>query len=119
MSRGAACGPPFGMGWDVESSGAGDGFPPGLWFLLGLGVVTGLSGVNIVHVCACRQGVVVTRLGESSTPSPLRREGHPTHSVLETLRLRSGRTEFPTPGDGLRLGGGSAFRRDGFLPPQE
>ena len=41
MSRGAACGPPFGMGWDVESSGAGDGLPPGLWFLLGLGVCDG------------------------------------------------------------------------------
>ena len=61
--------------------------------------------------------------------------GAPPHSVLETLRLRSGRTEFPSPGDGFRLsaagmtwekgvegsrlGGGCAFRRDGFLPPQE
>ena len=44
MSRGAACGPPFGMGWDVESSGAGDGFPPVLWFLLGLGVSDGPVG---------------------------------------------------------------------------
>ena len=29
------------MGWDVESSGAGAGLPPGLWFLLGLGVSDG------------------------------------------------------------------------------
>ena len=41
MSRGAACGPSFGMGWDVESSGAGDGLPPGLWFLLGFRVGDG------------------------------------------------------------------------------
>ena len=32
MSRGAACGPPFGMGWDVESS-----YGPGLGFPLGFG----------------------------------------------------------------------------------
>ncbi len=30
--------PPFGMGLDVESSGAGDGVPPVFWFLLGFGV---------------------------------------------------------------------------------
>ena len=41
MSRGAARGPPFGMGWDVESSGAGAGLPPGFWFLLGFRVCDG------------------------------------------------------------------------------
>ena len=30
-----------GMGLDVESSGAGDGVPPGLWFLLGFRVGDG------------------------------------------------------------------------------
>ena len=60
MSRGAACGPPFGMGLDVESSGAGDELPPGLWFLLGFRCVTGQSGVNIVHMFCFGQGVRVT-----------------------------------------------------------
>ena len=46
MSRGAACGPPFGMGWDVESSGAGDGLPPVFWFLLGFRVSDGPVGGN-------------------------------------------------------------------------
>ena len=69
---------------------------------LGLGWVTGQSGVNIVHMFPTCQGGGVTRLGESSTPSPFTREGIPPHSVLETLRLRSGRTEFPTPVDGFQ-----------------
>ena len=75
-------------------------------------MVTGRSGVNIERPChSCQWGDVTFG-------------GSPPHSVLETLRLRSGRTEFPSPGDGFRLGryrlgGGCAFRRDGFLPPQE
>ena len=40
--------------------------------------------MNIVHVFLLSQGSDVTF-----------REGTPRHSVLETLRLRSGRTEFP------------------------
>ena len=55
-------------------------------------MVTGLSGVNIERPChSCQWGDVTFG-------------GSPPHSVLETLRLRSGRTEFPSPGDGFRLG---------------
>ena len=38
------------MGWDVESSGAGDGLPPVFWFLLGLGVCDGPVGGIIGHM---------------------------------------------------------------------
>ena len=33
--------------------------------------------------------------------------GHPTHSALETLRLRSGRAECPIPRDGFPIGVGN------------
>ena len=53
-------------------------------------MVTGLSGVNIVHVFTLGQGVWCHIWGA------------PLESVLETLRLRSGRTEFASLGDGFR-----------------
>ena len=52
--------------------------------------------MNIVHVYKFGQGVRVTFGGEGRI----------------TLTLAAS-------GDGVRLGGGCAFRRDGFLPPQE
>ena len=71
----------------MSPRGPGLGFPLGCGSSLGLGWVMGQSGVNIVHMYGLSQGVRVTFGGR----------GHPTHSVLETLRLRSGRTEFPAP----------------------
>ena len=74
-----------------------------LWFLLEFGVSDELVG------------------GEYSTCVQVESRGschfwgHPTHSVLETLRLRSGRTEFPTPGEGYRLGGGVRLQ-EGWVP---
>ena len=124
-----------GMGLDVESSGAGDGLPPGFWFLLGFRVSDGpVEGKNSTSVHLWSRG-----------SCHICGEGAPPHSALETLRLRSGRTEFPArcmgsclhrqDGGGRRGQGGSriaptgegspgsaggcAFRRDGFLPPQE
>ena len=41
MSRERRVGRSSGMGLDVESSGAGDGVPPGFWFLLGFRVSDG------------------------------------------------------------------------------
>ena len=96
------------MGWGVESSGGSGGLPPVLWFLLEFGVGDWPIG-----------GEYSTCVQVWSRGSCHFWGGHPTHSVLETLRLRSGRTEFPALGDGFRLGGGCVFRRDGFLPPQE
>ena len=71
-------------------------------------MVTGLSGVNIERPChSCQWGDVTFG-------------GSPPHSVLETLRLRSGRTEFPSPGDGFRLGrsrlGGGVRLQEGWIP---
>ena len=47
-------GRPSGWGWDVESSRAGDGLPPGLWFLLGLrdddGPVAGKNSTDVLIV---------------------------------------------------------------------
>ena len=169
MSRGAACGPPFGMGWDVESSGAGDGFPPVFRFLLGFRWVTGQSRARIVQAFTFGQGVRVTFVGRGHRPIPFlrpfdfaqgernsppgvwvpaytgkteegaevravresplrgrgvpaRRGGAPSGGMVSclrrkdgwgvavwggprsTLRLRSGRTEFPASGDGGFLG---------------
>ena len=42
LCRGAACRPPFGMGLDVESSGAGWA-SLGFWFLLKVGVGSRLA----------------------------------------------------------------------------
>ena len=71
-------------------------------------MVTGRSGVNIERPChSCQWGDVTFG-------------GSPPHSVLETLRLRSGRTEFPSPGDGFRLGrsrlGGGVRLQEGWIP---
>ena len=61
MSRGAACGPPFGMSWDVESScGPGLGFPLGCGSSLGLGCMTGQSWGIIVQAFQLGQGGDVT-----------------------------------------------------------
>ena len=61
MSRGAACGPPFGMGWDVESScGPGMVFPLGCGSSLALGCVTGQSEGRIVQAFTFGQGGGVT-----------------------------------------------------------
>ena len=79
------------LGWAGTLSprvGRGCGFPLGCGSSLGLGWVTGRSWGRIVLMYEYRQGVDVTF-----------REGTPPHSVLETLRLRSGRTEFPAPVD--------------------
>ena len=59
MSRGTACGPPFGMGLDVESSGAG-------WVSLVFGsslrwlrvVVGSRPGYNIEHMYFYVKGVM-------------------------------------------------------------
>ena len=108
MSRGAACGPPFGMGWDVESScGPGMGFPLGCGSSLGLGCVTGLSGVNIVHVYNMVKGFVsllgdnrdglTTRGHPPLDPSTGLRVSGPTQGDHEGLPLR-GRGWIPAPG---------------------
>ena len=74
------------MGLDVESScGPGLGFPLGFWFLLGFRVSDELVGGEY-STC-----VQVWSRGSCHFWG----EGTPPHSVLETLRLRSGRTEFP------------------------
>ena len=52
---------------------------PGCWvLLLGLGCVTGRSGVNIVHVFTLGQGVRVTFGGDHPHPSPLPSKGEGT-----------------------------------------
>ena len=124
MSRGAACGPPFGMGWDVESSGGPVVFP-GCWVLLwGIGVVTGLSGVNIARVFALGLGVGVTFGG--CHPIPFLRPFDSAQGERNSPPLGMDSSSQPAAGmtwekgvEGSRLGGGCAFRRDGFLPPQE
>ena len=106
MSRGAACGPPFGMGWDVESSCG-----PGMWFplcfgsSLGLGCVTGQSRVNIVHMYEYCQGVRVTPYGRAVRESPY---GGPAR---RRVRLQEG--WFPASAGmtdkGAGMGGGDAL----------
>ena len=63
--------------------------------------MTGQSEMKIVQVFQYCQGGDVTRRGEPTAPSPFTRDGTSPHSVLETLRLRSGRTAFPAPVDGF------------------
>ena len=106
MSRGAACGPPFGMGWDVESScGPGLGFPLGCGSSLGFRVcdwpVEGeySTCVHIASRGSCHfwpSGITLTpsgRLGTGSSPLPTEGEG-------------TGRPSLAASGDGFRLGGG-------------
>ena len=129
MSRGAACGPPFGMGLDVESSGAGAVVPPGLWFLLGLRVCDGPVGGEYSTCVLLGQGVRVTFEREHH-PIPFLRpfdsaqgERNSPHRWMGSCLRRNdgwgGRGEggsrtAPTGKGGSRLGGGCAFRRDGF-----
>ena len=97
MSRGAACGPPFGMGLDVESSGAGDGVPPVFRFLLGFRCVTGQSRARIVQEFTFGQGVGVTfyvQCGSRTAPTgkgvPARRGGAPSGGMGSCLRRNDG-----------------------------
>ena len=112
MSRRAACGPPFGMGLDVESSGAGAGLPPGLWYLLGF------------RVC---DGPVE---GKYSTCVPIASRGscHIWGTWLDAeeadgeFSRRSGRfvNRLYGGGDGFRLGrsrlGGGVRLQEGWIP---
>ena len=94
-----------GMGLDVESSGAGDGFPLGCGSSLGLGCVTGQSRVNIVHsVCIESRGSCHLPR-RAYDPIPFHAGGTPRHSVLETPfeSLRTGLDSAPASAD-LRQG---------------
>ena len=110
MSRERRVGRSSGMGLDVESSGAGDGVPPVFWFLLGFRVSDGPVG------------------SEYSTCVLIRSRGscHICWTWLDAAEeggefsRGSGRFSNRHYGGGeSRLGEGCAFRRDGFLPPQE
>ena len=100
----------FGMGWDVESSGAGDVVPPVFGSSLGLGCVTGQSWGIIVHTFQLRQGVRVIFGG---------------HGLMRQRRMVSfrggqgGSRTAPTGEGSPGSARGCAFRKDGFLPPQE
>ena len=107
MSRGRREGRFSGWAGTLSPRDSG-GVPRVLGPPLGIGMVTGRSGVNIERPChSCQWGDVTFG-------------GSPPHSVLETLRLRSGRTEFPSPGDGFRLGrsrlGGGVRLQEGWIP---
>ena len=95
MSLGAACGPSFGMGWDVESSGAGDGFPPGFWFLLGFRVGDGPVVVNIVHVFCFGQGVRVTQRARGGSRTAPTGEGLPHPLGNESVHAKGALTARP------------------------
>ena len=61
------------------------GFPLGYGSSLALGWVTGQSEGRIVHMFQLGQWGGVTRLGESSTPSPFTREGIPLTITWDKL----------------------------------
>ena len=92
LSRGRRVGWFLGMGLDVESLGAGAVVPHVFWFLLGFRVCDELVEAEY------NTSVLLWSRGWCHIWG-----GTPPHSVLETLRLRSGRTEFPALGDGFRL----------------
>ncbi len=72
------------MGLDVESSGAGDVVPPGLWFLLGFRVCDGpVERDNSTHVLLWSRGWC--HIWEDDHDG-LAVRGHPR----STLRRRSG-----------------------------
>ena len=54
---------------------------------------------GVAAVMSLPIGYRVSEVGEGDHPFGPR---HPAHSALETLRLRSGRAECPTPGDGMQ-----------------
>ena len=116
LSRGAACGPPFGMGWDVESSGAGDGLPLGLWFLLGLGVgnwPVGGEYSTVVHMKSrgsCHFWGGRARRIDNAGPPPL----DPSTGLRVSGPSQGNHEGLPLRGRGSWLGGGCVFRRDGF-----
>ena len=106
MSRGAARGPPFGMGLDVESS------RPGLWFPLGFGssfgfrVSDGPVGVNIVQVFCFGQGVRVIFGG---------------HGLMQQRRMVSfrggqGGSRTATTGEGSPGSAGGVRLQEGWIP---
>ncbi len=65
----------------------------------------------ILRRCSARAAPQMRGVSPSPQPSPTERPLRnyqlgpklPTHSALETLRLRSGRAEYPSPGEGMKV----------------